>query len=410
MKKKDNQPTSPSRFKRWGQKKGLVAVGIIALLLVAFGIIRLTQVNSDAQAGEIYSVHVVREEDPLFFDGEVQPVHMQEEYVTATTGTLSEILVENGQEVEEGTALATYVSEENQQVVDDNNRQYEKLDAKRSEAVTDLYNGQSDLETARANIAERTAAIADYSPADSQDWDRTREFEEDQMMLSVYQGDKAEAEAAIAGAEQAIRDIDEQMADVAYENDKVREDLSQTVSAVISGLVDMKETPVSLLRESEEPILRILSEDVNITATVSEYDYKKIKPDETVQLHLATSDRVLNGTISYVSRLPLSAVEGDNAARYAFTVIPEEVIPYGFTVQVAVEEDAIYLPENAVVEEGETLVVFVHSDGVVERREIEATKEKRFFLLESGLEIEEELILDPQADLTDGQEVTVLYD
>ena len=111
MKKKDNQPTSPSRFKRWGQKKGFVAVGIIALLLVAFGIIRLTQVNSDAQAGEIYSVYAVREEDPLFFDGEVQPVHMQEEYVTATTGTLSEILVENGQEVEEGTSLATYVSE-----------------------------------------------------------------------------------------------------------------------------------------------------------------------------------------------------------------------------------------------------------------------------------------------------------
>lgn len=409
--KKNKKVSKESFFKRMGKNKGFVALAIIGVLLIVFFIADFVQSSELGNESEdIYSVHIVREEDPILFDGTVQAAEIQEEYYDASNGTIAEILVENGQSVEEGTELFTYTNEENQALLDEQNRQYSRLEERRSELVTDLANARNALETANANIAKSNQTIESASEVEVDEMGINPELEEAQNKLMNDQSDKAEAEAEIEGAEMSIRDLDDQMEDAEYEMERVRSDISSTVVAKVAGIVEMSETDVANLRTSEQPILRLMSHDLKIESTVSEYDYDKINVNGPVEIRLMTSDRELNGKISQVSALPVQSSDGATSSRYPFTVIPEDTIQYGFSVQIGVEEGIIYLPQSAVVEEDETMSVYVNNDGIAEKREVEVSEEGHIYVLKSGLKTDEEVILDPVPELLDGDEITVMYD
>lgn len=410
MKKIDENSPTRSLLKRVGEKKGLITVGIIIVLMILFFIIQFFQ-NSDLEsnAEETYSVHIVREEDPILFDGIVQASEVQEEYYDASKGVIAEVLVEDGQEVEAETELFTYTNEENQQLLDEQNRQYSRLKERRSEAETELANAKDALSTANANI-EKSNQTAQGPTETEESMDAG--FETAQTDLMEYESDKAEAEATIESAEMSIDELNDQMEDIEYEIETLREGITTTVTAAFSGVIEVNNTNSSALATSEEPVVRLLSKDVKIEATVSEYDYDKIKEESPVEISLMSSDKEIPGKITQIGSLPMQAsAEGSTSSRYPFTVIPEEPIQYGFSVQVGFSEGAIYLPQSAVVEEEDgTKIVFVIIDGIVERREIETHKESNFYVLDSGLEVDEEVLLDPNPELADGDEVMVMYD
>lgn len=410
MKKIDENSPTRSLLKWVGEKKGLITVGIIIVLMILFFIIQFFQ-NSDLEsnAEETYSVHIVREEDPILFDGIVQASEVQEEYYDASKGVIAEVLVEDGQEVEAETELFTYTNEENQQLLDEQNRQYSRLKERRSEAETELANAKDALSTANANI-EKSNQTAQGPTETEESMDAG--FETAQTDLMEYESDKAEAEATIESAEMSIDELNDQMEDIEYEIETLREGITTTVTAAFSGVIEVNNTNSSALATSEEPVVRLLSKDVKIEATVSEYDYDKIKEESPVEISLMSSDKEIPGKITQIGSLPMQAsAEGSTSSRYPFTVIPEEPIQYGFSVQVGFSEGAIYLPQSAVVEEEDgTKIVFVIIDGIVERREIETHKESNFYVLDSGLEVDEEVLLDPNPELADGDEVMVMYD
>ncbi|WP_413527445.1 efflux RND transporter periplasmic adaptor subunit [Marinilactibacillus psychrotolerans] len=410
MKKIDENSPTRSLLKRVGEKKGLITVGIIIVLMILFFIIQFFQ-NSDLEsnAEETYSVHIVREEDPILFDGIVQASEVQEEYYDASKGVIAEVLVEDGQEVEAETELFTYTNEENQQLLDEQNRQYSRLKERRSEAETELANAKDALSTANANIEKSNQTV--QGPAETEE-SMDAGFETAQTDLMEYESDKAEAEATIESAEMSIDELNDQMEDIEYEIETLREGITTTVTADFSGVIEVTNTNASTLASSEEPVVRLLSKDVKIEATVSEYDYDKIKEESPVEISLMSSDKEIPGKITQIGSLPMQAsAEGSTSSRYPFTVIPEEPIQYGFSVQVGFSEGATYLPQSAVVEEEDgKKIVFVTVDGIVERREIEAHKESNFYVLDSGLEVDEEVLLDPSPELADGDEVMVMYD
>lgn len=411
MKKIDENSPTRSLLKRVGEKKGLITVGIIIVLMILFFIIQFFQ-NSDLEsnAEETYSVHIVREEDPILFDGIVQASEVQEEYYDASKGVIAEVLVEDGQEVEAETELFTYTNEENQQLLDEQSRQYSRLKERRSEAETELANAKDALSTANVNIEKSNQTV--QGPAETEESMVDAGFETAQTDLMEYESDKAEAEATIESAEMSIDELNDQMEDIEYEIETLREDITTTVTADFSGVIEVTNTNASTLASSEEPVVRLLSKDVKIEATVSEYDYDKIKEESPVEISLMSSDKEIPGKITQIGSLPMQAsAEGSTSSRYPFTVIPEEPIQYGFSVQVGFSEGAIYLPQSAVVEEEDgTKIVFVIIDGIVERREIETHKESNFYVLDSGLEVDEEVLLDPNPELADGDEVMVMYD
>lgn len=409
--KKTNKPSSNRSFlQRVGDKKGLVAIGIIGLLVIGVFVVQFFQSsNVESAAEEMYSVHIVREEDPIIFDGMVEASEVQEEYYDPTKGVIAEVLVEDGQEVEAETELFTYTNEENQELLNEQNRQYSRLEERLSEAETELANAKKALSTANANIEKSDQSV--QAPAETEEsMGMSSEFEAAQTDLMEYEADKAEAEATIESAEMTIRDLDDQLEDIEYEIENLRSEITTTVLADFPGVVELNNA--ASLESTEQPVVRLLSNDVKVEATVSEYDYDKIKEDSPVQISLMSSDKQVNGTITQISSLPMQAsAEGSTSSRYPFTVQPEEAIQYGFSVQVGFTEGVIYLPQSAVIEEEDgTKIVFVHVDGVVERREVEVREESNFYILDSGVEIDEEVLLDPNPELVDGDEVMVMYD
>ncbi|AEB28841.1 putative efflux permease [Carnobacterium sp. 17-4] len=411
MKAKDKKMPNRSFLKRIGERKGLLAVGIIVVLILIFFIVQFFQSSGvQIEAEEMYSVHIVREEDPILFEGMVKASEVHEEYYDPSKGVIAEILVEEGQEVEAETELFTYTNEENQRLLNEQNRQHNRLKERRSEAETELANAKNTLATANANIKKNNQNV--QAPVETEEnLDMNAEFEAAQTDLMEYESDKAEAEAIIESVEVSIRDLNDQMEDIEYEIENLRNAVTTTVTADFSGVVELNNTNAASLESSEQPIIRLLSKDVKVEASVSEYDYNKIKEESLVQISLMSSDKQVNGKINQISSLPMQAdAEGSSSSRYQFTVIPEEPIQYGFSVQVGFSEGVIYLPQSAVIKEDGTKIVFVNVDGIVERREVEVREESNFYILDAGLEIDEELLLDPSPEIADGDEVMVMYD
>ena len=154
MKAKDKKMPNRSFLKRIGERKGLLAVGIIVVLILIFFIVQFFQSSGvQLEAEEMYSVHIVREEDPILFEGMVKASEVHEEYYDPSKGVIAEILVEEGQEVEAETELFTYTNEENQRLLNEQNRQHNRLKERRSEAETKGNNGQTEGNVNRLKIS-----------------------------------------------------------------------------------------------------------------------------------------------------------------------------------------------------------------------------------------------------------------
>lgn len=412
MRKKTKEKTNRSFLQRMGDKKGLLAIGIIVVIAI---IIFIAQFWQNTMAGDdfeqSYSVHVVREEDPILFDGKVQAAQVQEEYYDASKGLIAEIVVENGQEVEEGTDLFTYRNEENQGLLDEQNRQYSRSAQKYADAETDLANAKKALNTANGNITEINRQNQVSSASSEEELMLSPEAENAQNQLMEAEATKAEAEAAIEGAEMAMDDLKIQMEDITYEIEKLKKEITTTVKADFKGVVELNSADPNKLQSSEQPIVRLMSNNLEIESSVSEYDYNKLSADSPVDIYLLNSDRELKGKISTIDSLPMQAeAEGSTSSRYHFTVIPEESIQYGFSVQIGYSEGVMYLPQNTVIEEEGKTMVYLNKDGVVEKREVTVSEKSNLYVIESGLEADEEVLIDPDPALLDGDEIMVMYD
>lgn len=412
MRKKTKEKTNRSFLQRMGDKKGLLAIGIIVVIAI---IIFIAQFWQNTMAGDdfeqSYSVYVVREEDPILFDGKVQAAQVQEEYYDASKGLIAEIVVENGQEVEEGTDLFTYRNEENQGLLDEQNRQYSRSAQKYADAETDLANAKKALNTANGNITEINRQNQVSSASSEEELMLSPEAENAQNQLMEAEATKAEAEAAIEGAEMAMDDLKIQMEDITYEIEKLKKEITTTVKADFKGVVELNSADPNKLQSSEQPIVRLMSNNLEIESSVSEYDYNKLSADSPVDIYLLNSDRELKGKISTIDSLPIQAeAEGSSSSRYHFTVIPEESIQYGFSVQIGYSEGVMYLPQNTVIEEEGKTMVYLNKDGVVEKREVTVSEKSNLYVIESGLEADEEVLIDPDPALLDGDEIMVMYD
>ena len=412
MKKTTKEKANRSFLQRIGDKKGLLAIGIIGIIVIIILIVQFFQNSeTESEAEQSYSVHIVREEDPILFDGKVQAAEVQEEYYDASKGVIAEVLVENGQEVEAGTDLFTYTNEENQQLLDEQNRQYSRLEERYAEAQTDLANARKALNTANANMEESNRQIQSSSENSEAEMMIDPEMDTAQTKLMEAEASKAEAEATIEGAEMSLSELEDQMEDITYEIEKLRQGVTTTIQADFNGVVELNEADSTSLQSSEQPIIRLMSRDLKIESSVSEYDYNKLSVDSPVDIYLMNSDRELKGTIAKIDSLPMQAAAEEAASsRYPFTVLPEEAIQYGFSVQIGYSEGVMYLPQNAVIEEDDAKVVYVNKEGIVEKREVMVSEKSNLYVIESGLEADEEVLLDPDTALADGDEVMVMYD
>lgn len=398
--------------KKWTNKRILLLVGGGMLLLFLGLYFFNVFAGGEAEEEEVYTLYTVRENDPLLFDGRVEAENTQQVFYDPTLGVVAEIHVEEGETVEEGAALVSYTNEENQLALEEQRRIVSRAQDRVQSAETDLADAQQALNTAEANLAQAEEANQVMEVGEDHDFSPDLSvIENDQMQ---YEAEKAEAQAEIETAEATIQEWEEQIEDAQIEINRLEEEITTTITAHFSGNVRVNEMEESQLEGSEDSFVEVISEEIEVLSSVSEYDYYTLSEGEEVTILPLQSNEEVSGTIVEIGKMPLSATgEEELGSRYPFIIHPEEAIHYGFNVEVQYNDGTIFLPDSVMQydEESEEPYVFVYTEeGTVEKREVVIEEGEQVVELQSGLEADEEVVMEPSSTLQDGDSIAVIYD
>lgn len=417
----------------------LFICGTILSVVIIFSVVtRLA--NKDDNESEIYTIYTIRESEPIVFEGLVEAKSVQEVYMDASLGTISEFFVENFQEVEEGTPLFNYVNEDNQYLLDEQKRVYQRVENRLANTEADLANAQSGLKTIEENIDVTENELKNYKDStqmpeivsDVLD-NNIEKVESEEVELPVsynpllnsekqtlenklleFESEESELQMEIEASQTTIQEYKEQVEDVTAEVERLQNNITTTIKSRVNGVIEIDKDIEDFNDVREGPLALIVSNDVEINSSVSEFDYKNIYEGASVEIRIPNDDQTVDGKITFIDRRPsngATTIESSNdSSRYIFTVNPDEFIQYGYSVLIAIYQNTIKLPKSSVLKENDLSYVFVYKNGIAERKSVEVEEEGDLYKLESGLDIDDEILLDVSKDLEDGEEVMVQYD
>ncbi|MDQ0231358.1 efflux RND transporter periplasmic adaptor subunit [Metabacillus malikii] len=368
------------------KKKIWISIGVVLLIAVLVGINVANMSNKEDVAVETAKVEEREITGNVMVPGTLSLSEEDFLYLDPERGELTEILVKEGDKIEEGTPLLRY---ENEQL---------KLE-KEQNALS--------LESAYLQINQIKDKIADLDENEKELAKEVGEEEAKKQIKAEREQLKVDLKVADLEARQVVlqkETLEKSLADLEVK--------SKIAGTVLSVDEDAKEGTV------QTPILHIGKADSYIVkGYISEYDSLKIKEKQPVIIKSdAIPDQEWKGTVTKVSLLPeqTDAAMGseDTAVQYPIEVAIEatdfEAKP-GFKLIMDIETDkrkVKSVPLEAVKQDGEENYVFVIDNGKALRKEVEVGPTSNEYMeVKTGLEAGEEVIVSPPINLTNGMEV-----
>ena len=316
-------------------------------------------------------------------------------------GTLENIVVKNGQQVKSGDVIATY---QNATIADQANEQAQSLN-KLNLAIT---NAKTNLDSA---VQKRNQLANQLAQAKKNV----------QSLQAANDPSAIEASAQLDAAQQALDNANLDFSDANAQVEQTRKKVTTSVTAPFDGTVYIDEAGKS---SANTPYATIVSPGTIVQATVTEYDYNKLKLGQKVEILPVNDSRKVLGSITNISTLPQSAAVSNQASaalsgagntasggttisNYSFTVEAQEEIHYGFSVQISVHLSDITIPKEALVKKGEETFVYTYKKGKVHLTKVTVKEQVDGYSVEKGLAVDEQYIVDPDKRLTEGKEVEV---
>ena len=316
-------------------------------------------------------------------------------------GTLENIVVKNGQQVKSGDVIATY---QNATIADQANEQAQSLN-KLNLAIT---NAKTNLDSA---VQKRNQLANQLAQAKKNV----------QSLQAANDPSAIEASAQLDAAQQALDNANLDFSDANAQVEQTRKKVTTSVTAPFYGTVYIDEAGKS---SANTPYATIVSPGTIVQATVTEYDYNKLKLGQKVEILPVNDSRKVLGSITNISTLPQSAAVSNQASaalsgagntasggttisNYSFTVEAQEEIHYGFSVQISVHLSDITIPKEALVKKGEETFVYTYKKGKVHLTKVTVKEQVDGYSVEKGLAVDEQYIVDPDKRLTEGKEVEV---
>lgn len=432
-------------------KKNKIIIAIISIFLI-IGIAVTIFMNLDNK--KTVELYTVTEQAPITFSGSAKPVDSQDIYVDATKGKISQFYVQDGDTVVVGQDLFIYENREMIEGVEDLTRAYNTALSSYNAASGQLGKSQNDLAAVRNRIGDLEYKINNYSapkpvtpvapvappttpttpvvnPTEGSTTEPTSAVNSVNPIPPVNTGMddlaslKAELEAAkaekqgyessISGMEDGVRQAKAALDDNSARLTRAKNKMNYIEKSKVAGKVkldkDIADSPIA----ATEPILSIKSGDIVVKAQVSEYDYDKIKVDDVVKLTVINSDRTLKGKVSKIEEEPISNSAGQmgmaqqktsNISNYSFDVIPEEPIQHGFSVNIKLSKEEVYIPKEAVEKDNGKFYVYIVEDGVTVKKSIDLIEEKSLYKLKGGIKLGEKIVANVEG-ITEGMEVEV---
>lgn len=408
-------------------KKNKIIISIISVFLI-IGIVVFFFINKNKNI--TVEIFKVEEQDPISFSGASFPKEKQEIFMDSTKGKIKEYYVKDDDEVEVGQSLFIYENEAAKSSLEQLTRQRDKLNSAYNSSSTELKNSKNQLVTANNKVSEINNKISNFEINNNINTEETGgnnstapninigELSKLQMELETAKIEAQTLKSAIPSYEKVIGETKAQLDEVNAQIKTANEKLNYTEKSKISGVVKLDKSSAegAISMTSQDPIVSISSKETIINGQVSEYDYEKIHIGDNVNINLLNSDKTLSGKITYIDNMPIknnSGIQigmtqqsGSSVSNYLFEVEPSENINYGFSVNIKLPQEGIFIPEEAVEEKDGKFHVFMVKDGVIKSKEVDIEKENSTYKVIKGLSVGDEIITNIEG-LKEGQKVSI---
>ena len=389
-----------------------IIAGVLALLLL-IGVFVYSQMRTNTAKENKYQTVTLKKSDPLTFNGVVQATNTQDYYLDQTLGKISEINVQDGQEVAEGTVLLSYTNTEYQAQADEQSTNLDKLNLAVANARETLALAQDKQAKEQQKLND---AITNYNNTNENSEEGTAKKEQYNQEKTQYESSLDAASDAVVQARQALESANVELSAANQSVNTIRGKVSSTIASATKGIAYINEKGKN---DPSVPAVKIVSNEVTVEAKASEYDYPQVRQDAAVTIKPITTNQEIAGTITHVNKLPDQASEAagqagaagaaatSSVSNYSFIVKPAEELQYGYNVQVVLPLDEIRIPKKAVKKTGDTHYVFAYRKGKVREVTIQAEDKGDYFLVKDGLKDGDRIISNPDKSLRDGQELAV---
>ncbi len=362
------------------KKKIGVGLGILVILIIISLVIVRSFFSSKEQAIEIendpYGIeyYVVPNMEQVFVNGIVKPEQSQEFSKEESLGTIGDLKVENGQNVEKGELLYTY---ENTEV---------------ATQINDLKNQIARMETQRSNANYKlNLAIKNWKQQPVEE--RSQTLEEIKIDMGTD-------------------DINAEITEMHSNIKSLKEQQYKKVVAPFNGKVYIPE-----VKDANTPILKLISNKFYVAGTVNEKDVEKLAVKQVADIKVISNDHTVTGKVDFIDLNPSEGNEGgemyyseQNSTMSSYPVKLSldslEGIRNGYHVQAVINigKTIITIPTKAIKQEGDQAYVLVNDFGTVVRRVVQISEgEGDNTVVTSGLEAEDQIIVSSKEPVEEGQ-------
>lgn len=383
------------KLKKWQ----LITLILVPLVIIAgaFTILFLNKTSNNPETVESKPLVQKAKEgsvaSSVLLSGQVTANNEQFIYYDSTKGDLEGVLVNVGDQVTVGQALVQYRNTEAQSNYDSAVRALNKIDRQ-------IYELQTNGTISSTTSADDEEGAASSAPA-------------------------ANSQQSL---DSQLKDLQDNRADAV---DKVNSlklllDATTVMSTVDGTVVEVNRDVSKSTTGSTQTLVHIVNNgNLQVKGELSEYNLANLSVNQEVNITSKVyPDKTWTGKISYISNYPKDAQQasssasaaggsgGGTGAKYPFTIdFTSEIgdLKQGFSVNIEVKNNskAILIPVSSVVtEDGKNYIWKLDDKGVAKKVEVtlgNADAENQE--VTSGLAKDDKVIINPTADLKDGQEV-----
>ena len=383
------------KLKKWQ----LITLILVPLVIIAgaFTILFLNKTSNNPETVESKPLVQKAKEgsvaSSVLLSGQVTANNEQFIYYDSTKGDLEGVLVNVGDQVTVGQALVQYRNTEAQSNYDSAVRALNKIDRQ-------IYELQTNGTISSTTSADDEEGAASSAPA-------------------------ANSQQSL---DSQLKDLQDNRADAV---DKVNSlklllDATTVMSTVDGTVVEGNRDVSKSTTGSTQTLVHIVNNgNLQVKGELSEYNLANLSVNQEVNITSKVyPDKTWTGKISYISNYPKDAQQasssasaaggsgGGTGAKYPFTIdFTSEIgdLKQGFSVNIEVKNNskAILIPVSSVVtEDGKNYIWKLDDKGVAKKVEVtlgNADAENQE--VTSGLAKDDKVIINPTADLKDGQEV-----
>ncbi|MGB7998684.1 MAG: efflux RND transporter periplasmic adaptor subunit [Anaerobacillus sp.] len=355
-----------------------ISAGLFFLLFITANTLLIQSVIAGEKKLETVTVKGKTYQELASFDGALVPELKESYYYQASRGTISSVLVNEGDDVSSGTGLFEY---EEVQEVDTSD-----LKAQLNKAETSV----SVLEDQLGSLSSQATQIESNSDLEDDQKLQLQLDVEEQVRDTEYK--KRLAELDVKELERQIEEADTENVDLSVE------------STIEGTVMNVDRTP-----EDGEPVVTILSNKLTVQGSVSELDYPTISVDQEVTIRSAAyPGQPVKGRITIVENRPYEVDEKSELSHYHFNVLMEEDTEMRGGTHVTIDaalhqnKNAPSIPNESIITKDSISYVVVLDEEKLYLRKIEVGREENDMVeILSGLDLKEKVLTKPKEAFTE---------